>query len=436
MFNPIDLKRWSKDLKLEKRGEQNGLSEYPTQDAQGLDEVEQSAISAVLAERAQVHKDMLLRISELNNLISTARARLSTNDLEVRVVPLVTEVEREASIELEEVNHKRERLDQQIAYFAEWREMRALSRPAKSPKPAFSFFSDLAFIAVLEAMANLYFFSEGNPAGLLGAFFQALLIAVVNISLFAVLGFVLVKRIHSVFAGNKMTGFVGVAAVFVSLPLMHSIVGFYRLAFADRDNIESSVPPLQQAIQWFANFEFWRYDELSVVMVIMGVIAGAYAVRKGYGFGDEYPDYTKKYWETEGLRAEFLDEIDRLTLSLGDKQEDALQEVRKYLYEIAPALESLETGSNRKQQLASHLRQYEEHLEDVANGLLKIYRGANIRARTSEAPKGFSERFSLPNRFFDGDAIRDPELSAVMETTVDFEIAKRAAEKAQSEAEA
>ncbi len=43
------------------------------------------------------------------------------------------------------------------------------------------FFADLFLIAIVEGGLNLFFFTEGNQLGMLGAFFQALLIAAANI---------------------------------------------------------------------------------------------------------------------------------------------------------------------------------------------------------------------------------------------------------------
>jgi hypothetical protein len=429
VFKPLDLERYAKRLNLDARGAERGAVNLPATDAIALDDVESEIVSNIVGDRTQVRNDVIGRLRSLNELLARARSALTTTDLENRIAPKIASIEQQAMIGLHDLDEKQTRLIEDRADFSDWRKLRKLKRPARAPKGAFGFFADLFIIALAEGGLNLFFFSEGNDFGLLGAFFQALLIAGANILICTVVGFALFKRINSSFLLNKLLGFTSVATVLIGLPIVHIIVGFYRVA---RNTPEAAASPLWTAVTWFQDISAnaHRLDELSIIMIVAGIIAGGYAIRKGYEFGDRYPDYTKRYKEAEAHRNAFLDELDAITGDMLEEQEQAHQAVSTFLYEVGPSLRAVENYTDRKSQLAAAIRNYEIDLEGGANTLLARYRAANTKHRSTPTPPHFGAAVSLPEPIFDGASIRDSTFATLLATQVDIADARLAAERA------
>ena len=441
VFRPLDIERYAKRLSLESRGAERGATNQPPADALALDDIESEVVGGITAERTQLRNDMIDRLRSLNELLARARSRLVTTELESRIAPKISAIEQRAVVDLRDLEQKFQRLREGQADFQEWRNERKLKRPAKAPRSAFVFFADLFLIAIVEGGLNLFFFTEGNQLGMLGAFFQALLVAAANIVVCTVIGFALVKRVNSAFIANKLLGLAAILILLVGLPTGHIVVGLYRVA---RNAVEQGVSPLWTAVGWFqeilrappvpppAAWGFSHLDELSFIMIAVGVIAGVYAVRKGYEFGDRYPDYTKRYNEAEDQRDDYLDLLDDVTGEMLDEQAAASQAVGAFLYDIGPSLQAIDNHTDAKKQLEAAARNYEAELESAANTMLSIYRGANVRARSAPPPAHFSSPVRLANPGFANGAILDPALASLFATSVDIKEARTAAERAQA----
>lgn len=430
MFRPLDVERYAKRVGVEARGAERGAANQPPPDALALDDVESEIVGGIIAERTQMRNDVIDRLRGLNELLARARSRLVTTELENRVAPMISAIEQRAVIDLRDLEQKFQRLTESQKDFNDWRKERKLERPARSPKSAFVFFADLFLIAIVEGGLNLFFFTEGNQLGMLGAFFQALLIAGANIVVCAVIGFALLKRINSRFIANKLLGIGSLLALLVALPVVHLIVGFYRVA---RNDPEAAASPLWSAVTWFQNLgaNAHRLDELSLIMAVIGVIAGGYAVRKGYEFGDRYPDYTKRYKEAEAHRDDYLDLLDDVTTDMLAEQQAASDAVGSFLYDVGPSLQAIDNHTDAKKQLEAAARNYEVELESAANTMLSAYRAANVRARSSQPPAHFANPVKLVSPIFQGATILDPALAQLFATSVDIKEARAAAERAQ-----
>jgi len=452
LFKPVDAVRMAKQMSLSEIGIERGKQNLPPPTTALPDEIEQSIIEQVSAHHSSVVNDVQLRLQAVNSGISRNLGSIGTSVLETDVDPLVSRIEQYANTDIIDLHDTRTKLKEQREYFRSWRTRRNLARPAREPKPAFSFFADLFVLAIAEGGLNLFFFMEGNEFGILGAFLQAFLIAGANIVVCTVVGFVLLKRVNSVFILNKALGFLSIIFLVIGLPIVHGIVGFYRIARKEAASIapldgapdvvaegaaEIVTSQLWTAISWATNFEFHRLDEMSIIMCVIGTILGAYAARKGYEFGDRYPDYTKNYFDYEDRRVYYLDHLQEITDEILTEQEEASGKIGTFLVALSASLTSLSDFRNRKTELSVSLRGFESHLTEVGKALLSEYRGANESVRTVPAPNTFQKQFALPDPVFDGDSVRNSGLASQIlkhegidaQVNRTAEAAKKAAEK-------
>lgn len=450
LFRPIDASRLGENLNVSEKGRERGARELPESNSALPDQVEAQIIEKIQTIRAQTLQDCQIRLQAINSAIANDYGRIASASLEDKLTPIVSAVEEKARIDLMDLEHTRERLTEQRAHFKSWRQRRQLTRPAKDQRGGMNFFADLFVLAIAEGALNLFFFVENNALGFLGAFLQAFLIAAANILVFSVLGFVVVKRIHSVFLMNKLVGLVGTAVMIIGLPIVHLVVGYYRMARQSISEIgegssapmavsgedamaSESLSPLWTAVDWMTNMEFWRLDELSIVMVIIGVVLGAYAARKGYSFGDRYPDYSKAYNDYNGHRTGYLDHLDDVTGGMLDQQKDASEAVDKYRNQVGSLLGSLSAYLSRKKEMSLSLNNFDNQLEEAARLLLAEYHGANKSARSTPAPQRFNEKFEFENPNFHGDEVLNQPLKALLDEHSGVEeIAKQLVETSQN----
>ena len=301
LFNSIDAGRMSEQMGLVAKGKTRGAANTPAESATLPDDVETQIIHKVHELRSEVVQDSQLRLQTLNRLMSKTRASVGVSVLENEVTPIVTGLEQNAQVDVIDLDYTQEKLEQQKQDFNAWRKSRRLDRPAEESKSPLSFFADLFLLAIVEGALNLFFFTENNALGMLGAFAQAFIIAGVNILLCVVIGFVLFKRVNSIFILQKALGVVSIAAFMVALPAAHLVIGFYRIARqgqADAGEHILETPPdaaaidiestkimmagpeingasqLWTAVDWALAGDIYRLDEMSIIMCVIGVIFG------------------------------------------------------------------------------------------------------------------------------------------------------------------
>lgn len=462
LFVPVDGARMATQLGLSEKGRARGQQNLPPATAAIPDEVEAAIVQQIATLRTGIVQDVQLRLQAINRAISRDRAAISTAALETDIAPIVTRLEQNARIDILDLEATREKLQEQRSDFLAWRQKRRLVRPAEESHSPISFFADLFLLAIVEGGLNLFFFMDNSEFGMLGAFLQAFLIAAANILVCTVAGFVLIKRVNSVFLLNKLLGFVSAAALFVCLPFAHLIVGFYRIARGESGagSVPVSDTPVEAAgadlavvstpssgttattgsdmwtaVEWALNREFHRLDEMSIIMCVVGIILGAYAIRKGYSFGDRYPDYTKNYWTYENRRLDYIEHLDEITSGMISDHTNASSKISNYFSALAGSLTSLKDYQDRKTELSVSLKNYESHLVQVGRTLLAEYRGANEAARSQPVPKTFSAEFVFTDPLFVGSNVVNPDLAAQLRHHEGVEDdAQRAAKAAQAAA--
>ncbi len=430
IFNSIDASRMAEKKDLANKGRIQGEKNLPPSTAKIPDETEADIIQETSSIRSNTVQSIQLSLQSLNKLISKERANIGTRVLDTDITPIVTKLEQRANLDLIAISDTETKLKEQQIYFKEWRARRNLKRPAEESKSALSFFADLFLLAIAEGGLNLFFFMENNELGMLGAFVEAFLIAGANILVCVVFGFVLLKRMNSVFILNKLLGFFSALVLLLSLPIIHTIIGFYRIARQSLPNSADEIAShteIWTAIQWAVHGEFDRLDEMSIIMCAIGVILGAYAARKGYEFGDRYPDYTKNYWSFEDRRLDYIDHLDEIHGDMLEFQSAASSGIRIFFSNLQNSLSSLENYQSRKTELKISLKNYEQHLTDTTRKLLAEYRGANISSRTTPPPETFNIEFNFDNPLFDGDQLCMPELAEQLDKNKEHESEARIA---------
>src|SRR5262249_8768897 len=145
-------------------------------------------------------------------------------------------------------------------------------------------------------------------------------------------------------------------------------------------------------------------DVFSWILVLLAVIFGIFATYKGYRFDDAYPGYGELDRELdtrrrlyEAKKAEYCRLVDQVFDRILDEQARLLTDVKANI----EYYQQLVGKSDDERRAFVHEA---AEIQDACNILLKRYRQANARARTSPAPFYFNNSVA-----FEGSLVGPPE---------------------------
>ena len=167
-----------------------------------------------------------------------------------------------------------------------FRQRNGLTREAVYRESKLLHFSIIFFIVIMETVLNAFFLSKGSDLGLVGGFFQAFIISMINLGFAAFLAFALRHCFHQnpfrkILAGTLFVGVLAAAIVFVLG------VGHYREALEANPFTAS-----QMAMATLQAQPLGIHDFNSWIMVVVSGIALILLAAKFFVVDDRYPGYT------------------------------------------------------------------------------------------------------------------------------------------------
>ncbi len=295
-------------------------------------------------------------------------------------------------------------------------------RAASYPTSQLYHFAIVAALALVEWVSLAAFYAEGSDFGLLGGVLIAMTLSIVNISL-AILAGSLLRYVNHRSGRRKALALTGVAFLSTCFLLVTLAAAHYRVATNDIAQAQPEVsapggasPPPQVAAdfdQWRAARLAWRRfarnpvgfdDVFSWILVVLAGIFGIFATYKGYRFDDAYPGYGELDRELDARRtlyeakkAEYCRLVDQVFDRILGEQARLLADVKANI----EYYQQLVSKSDDERRAFVHEA---AEIQDACNILLKRYRQANARARTSPAPFYFNNGFA-----FEAPLVRPPE---------------------------
>jgi uncharacterized membrane protein YedE/YeeE len=294
-------------------------------------------------------------------------------------------------------------------------------RAAAYPESQLYHFAIVAALALVEWVSLSTFYAEGSDFGLLGGVLIAMTLSIVNLSL-AILSGSLLRYVNHQSARRRWLALGAVAFLTACFLLVTLGAAHYRVATNDIAQSQPSISaptanqmPPRFAVdvdQWRAAKLAWQRlaanplgfeDVFSWILVVLALMFGIFAAYKGYRFDDPYPGYGELDRELkmrravyEAAKAEYCRLVDQVFDRTLQEQAHLLSEVKSNIEYYQQLL------SNTDEQRRTFAREAAE-LQDACNVVVKGYRQANVRARTSPAPTYFNQSVS-----FEGYLVRPP----------------------------
>lgn len=391
-FLPLRVDNLAEKMDLEDRGRENGKADQPESSSEAPDAVEQEIIRRI----REVATNALSRLSDqlatynerLSSIDPTGSAATmqaigsqSENGFRAKVVQWQTEL----SIARKEMKEREEAIE---AFKSE----NNLRRPPNPPKNSFVMVAVLAVLFLLETIPSAIMIAPGDEGGLLGGFVYAILYTLIGMSCGFSAGRVgLTNTGHNKLI-RRMFGWVATAiflagAFLVSLSLAH-VRGAVLVGHTSQEAAVIALSSMR-----YSTFDF--ADTNSVLLIVLGIFCALIAMFEGWVWQDPYPGYAARMRNQQKARSTFQDLVERSLEDLKEVEERFIEEIRAEQTSLRERRMQMPRILEERKRLIQKYKGHIDHLQDAGRALLLIYRDANKRARTTPAPKYFSEAWVL-----------------------------------------
>ena len=372
-----------KSLDVSKRGSDDALKGEPASDTKDLSAAENEIIGQVRAEATRRLDDFDRRIEGIERECEKIREH---NGEQRREIESISGQRPPTSAGHEQVKKDLETAQAHLNHF---KQENRLMRKARTLDSRFLAFSLVVLVAVVEGVVNSFFFSLASDFGLLGGFFQAFFVSVVNIGFALLAGFFSLREMAHIKPLRKLAGAV---SLFLSLAVVAAInltAAQYRgLLEQGAENPERLAAERLLA----ADFAGALNSLNSVLLILIGLMCAIFALWKGFRLDDPYPGYGDAQREVDLAREKLLDYADDAEDDRDqwrDSKFERLNAIRSELEEERVRVVSFRTSCSLLRQSVGEYSG--ETLSAVAQRLLSRYRDENRKIRASPPPAHFSE---------------------------------------------
>ncbi|MFC4352286.1 hypothetical protein ACFOW6_12120 [Fodinicurvata halophila] len=265
------------------------------------------------------------------------------------------------------------------------------NRNAHYPESRILHYGVLLLFLCIEAIMNGFFLGETHTFGLLGGFSEAVIIAIVNVSIGFIVGLFFLRQLFHRNIFRKLIGGLFCIAYFSGILLFNLAVAHYRDVLAG-GNWEVAhlevIPRLLSDPLAVSDIKSW-------LLFGVGVLFSIFALVDGLTVDDLYPNYGPLWREHKREGEDYAEVKDECMGDLEEVQVDAierLEETREQWKQDRGEYERIINFQNRLHQ------SYIEHisaLQRVGNELLGVYRKTNQKYRSTPSPTHFQDAWTL-----------------------------------------
>ncbi|MBB5212073.1 hypothetical protein [Microbulbifer hydrolyticus] len=335
---------------------EEGLRSYVVREIIGrVHENRQTELDKELADRSEVEIRQLFQ--DLKNTDALVEKKISS-----RMANLVSGLKRSAQ------DYSAVRMDLEI-----FRHRNGLTREAVYRESRILHHSVIFFIVILETVLNAFFLSKGSDLGLVGGFFQAFIISLVNLGFAAFMAFSLRNCFHQNLVRKGAAVLVSAAVLAVAIIFVLG-VGHYREALEQNPFTAS-----QLAMTSLWNQPLGIQDFNSWIMVVVSAIALILLTAKFFVVDDRYPGYTAITRRVRALQkswAETFEEAIESINELGEEVHELLAEKEKT---IRAQFIQFKASIERSEEIHRHYHEDIAKAQGLLDELIRYYQSYSAR---------------------------------------------------------
>ncbi|MBZ9962682.1 hypothetical protein [Mesorhizobium sp. BR1-1-2] len=390
-FPDIDVQRIATDMRLAEKGEKRGRENLPQSDDLPYDAVENDIIELVGAAQKQSH-------DHLENQLAGFRQRLIDLDFESRFANIkaastagLSDLKAELRMGIDDLHGLRRDLKEAESWHRDFKDQNGLRRPCKKTTAIGTTLKWLFVVALVmaELVINGELLAKRNELGLVGGIVEALIFAILNVGVALMFALYGVREIAHRSIFRKFVGILAIAAYIGAAIAINLGLAHYReVAGTIATNGDEVMRRLLSAPFALNEFRSW-------ILFFLGVMFSLFALIDGLSMRDTYPGYATVDHRLDEARANYRNKRQGLIGELSDVRsgyEDELADARADLSKQRTEHDAIVAHRSR---LVGLFDAHQAQLERAANSLFRIYRDANIAARTTPAPERFSRPYQL-----------------------------------------
>ena len=374
---PLVFEDLKKELDVELEARKLARSGLPEADATTLSYPEMKILQRLEAVRANYKKWALTRINNIHEQLNS----FDITQLVNRSKQYAEEYERLANKEISdaevELGRRRAAAQRQQDELDTFCKDHKLTRDAHYPQGVFKTSLILVGFALIgiEGFVNAFFFAQGLDSGLLGGFFQAIILAAINFVVPAFLGRLLIPYVNHHHLGLRLIGYFAWLFVIVFMTTSALAIAHYReaMGLAVDEHINAAahaLQTLQMAPLGLTELSSWLLFCISVVFAVVGLI-------DGYKLDDPYPGYGRRHRKTQEALDDYHDLVEHLRSEIAELKDRQLESLSRDVERAKVCVMDFGKQVEDKASCEHRLKLSLSKAETMLEALIKAFRDEN-----------------------------------------------------------
>ena len=266
----------------------------------------------------------------------------------------------------------------------------SITRPARYPQSKRLHLAWVAVLATIEAVGNAAFFAGISSIGWLGGLVSALGVAILNTGSAVLVGYTCLRGLHHHRPWVRRLSTVGL--IFYAI-----LIVAFNLALGRARDLAAEGALSTQALPGLLRHPL-DLSLMSVALVGLGLVAVAIALAKGRSLEEVIPEYGplhRRFVEADQGFARSTDTLRNRVVAHVDAIPDRLRAEVRRAQHIVDGLEGVVVDAEKAVEAYESDRQ---HLETECGRLLRQFRSANERVRSTRPPAYFATVPSFPSQ--------------------------------------
>ncbi|SHF02197.1 hypothetical protein SAMN04487965_1188 [Microbulbifer donghaiensis] len=367
-------------LRLEERVERDVKAGIPEIDRNNHTESEESLRSYVMREIiGKVHQGRQEQLDEEVEARNDVGIRQLYQDIKNTESAICKRIESRFAVIAQDLKRAAKELSSVRTDLEIFRHRNGLTRDAIYRESKILHYSVIFFIVIFETALNSFFLSKGSELGLVGGFFQAFIISLVNLGLAAFAAVALRNTFHRNIA-RKLSALLVFAAIGAIATAFVLGVGHYREALEVNPFIASKLAVLN-----LLGDPFGIHDFNSWIMVIVSAIALILLTAKFFVVDDRYPGYTAMTRRLTKLQDQWARSCAVAIDEINEVAEVSQQELSDKEREIRTQYIGFKSSIEHSEEIRRH---YEEDIvkaQGLLDELVRYYQSYSARMMNRRA---------------------------------------------------
>lgn len=414
LFPQLDLTNTQKRLRLVEEGVARGKNNLPGQLDDSLDLVENQIVTYIRSEVGLVEDKLSQQMRAYNDRQASLTITTRLNQLVASADDTVTQFltcVRQGKDDLYQIKKDFVDINKE---FARFKTASGLTRSPHYPRSKVLHWSVVMALVLIETTLNGTLLAVGNALGLVGGLSEALIIAVLNVTIGLLAGAICLRYLSHRNSLAKVVAVVAIA-VWLSLSVAFNLtVAHYRAALggdypADASRI--ALEEVRKAPLGIQSVQGW-------LLFALGVGFNILAAFDGWKMDDPYPGYGPLARRRGEAQTDYILGKQNIEDELVRIKNESIGQLDTLSAEMEFKVEDYRNIDANRKSLVDSFTAHVAYLEQCCNQLLSVYRQANIGARTSPGPQHFSQTWSLDVKPVVPIPTRDQDMFERLQTSI------------------